>query len=350
MRAHPAFAALLALASLALPGCVTRPCRGREHAATSTPPSPEPSWERSGPVPEARLTLERAGTSSTRWDVVLPSRAGAAAPAVARAPVRMTWFRPTNVTGRRPAVVVSPILGSETAFVEDFAERFAREGWHALAVYRPEPAYDPAQPLAQVEERLQASVSGQVQALDWLLSCPDVDPRRIASFGISAGGIQGAMVAGADPRYVGHVIALAGGPLADVFVDTDEERLARLVREAERREGVDREVLRERLRAVIRTDPVLLGRHVAPERVLLVLARFDRAVPYRHGRRLEEALGRPETVVLPLGHYSSVLAMPFVKSRVLGFLHERFEAVAPAETGGDPGRALPSSGPSRSHS
>jgi dienelactone hydrolase len=242
-------------------------------------------------------------------------------------PIRMTWYRPVRIDaerGPRPAVIVSPILGSSTDFVADFAAAFARRGWHALLVRRLKVDYDPDRGLEQVEEGLAIAVSRQVQALDWLLGRPDVDPTKIASFGISAGGITGAMVAGVDRRYVAHVMLLAGGPLADVLVDSDEKGLRELTARAMARTGLTKEELRERLRGLIRTDPVLLAPRVDPQRVLLVIARYDQSVPARYGERLCEALGFPRTRRLPLGHYTSVLALPFVRGETVAFLAERF--------------------------
>jgi hypothetical protein len=47
-------------------------------------------------------------------------------------------------------------------------------------------------------------------------------------------------------------------------------------------------------------------------------------VPARYGERLCEALGFPRTRRLPLGHYTSVLALPFVRGETVAFLAERF--------------------------
>jgi acetyl esterase/lipase len=218
---------------------------------------------------------------------------------------------------------MSPILGGDGTLVADLALEFAREGWHVLLVRRGEIQIDDARPLAQIEDRLAADVSGEVQALDWLLTHADVDPARLATFGVSAGGIQGAMVAGADPRYVAHVIALAGGPLADVIAETEEKKLRRLVRRGTERTHATVDEVREALRRVIVTDPVLLGRYVPPEKVLLILARNDRSVPTWTGERLREALGEPKTLVLPGGHYGSILALPFVRAQAREFLLAR---------------------------
>lgn len=332
-------AVLLAMAMAMAVACSVIPM-GR---SSRSPPSRRGSdvdvrYVRSGPVPEATLSLDAVAQGVEVWDVSLPSKAAAGAPPEAAAPIGMRWWKPRSSSAdpsaesdsgpaRRPAVVISPILGSKSAFVSQFAERFAAEGWHAVVVFHPEIAYDPARPLHQAEERLADSVSRRIEVVDWLIARDDVDPTRLASFGISAGGIEASLAAGVDHRYVAHVIGLAGGPLSDVFVDSDEDDMKRLTATAARATGETREGLRRRLAATIRTDPIALAAAVPRDSVLLILAHHDRSVPTRNGKALRDALGRPRTIWLPLGHYASVLFLPFVKPRVVDFIRERFDAV-----------------------
>ena len=57
----------------------------------------------------------------------------------------------------------------------------------------------------------------------------------------------------------------------------------------------------------------------------MVISRFDRTVPTDCGERLWRALDRPEVVRLPLGHYTAVVALPFVEAKTISFLRSRFE-------------------------
>ncbi len=274
-------------------------------------------------MPIATTTVVARRPRLETVDVTLPARFAPGAPSEARSPISMRWWRPVPAGVPRPAIVMSPILGGEALLVSDLALDLALDGYHVLLVRRNDLTVDPRRPVTQVEDRLAADVSGQVQALDWLLTHADVDPARLGSFGISAGGIQNAMVAGVDPRYQAHVLALAGGPLADVITSSEEKQLRRLVREGRARTGLTTEALREELRRVVVTDPVALAAFVPPERVLLVMADEDRSVPTWTGERLREALGNPETVVLPWGHYRSILALPLVRTRMRAFLVAR---------------------------
>lgn len=323
------FGALLGGPVLALAACVrTRP-GGPPQPGRHPPPDVVARYARPGPVPVATTTVVARRPRLETLDVTLPARFPPGAPPEARAAISMRWWRPVPADAPRPAVVMSPILGGEALLVSDLALDLALDGYHVLLVRRHDLTVDPRRPVTQVEDRLAADVSGQVQALDWLLTHADVDPARLGSFGISAGGIQNAMVAGADPRYRAHVLALAGGPLADVIMTSEEAPLRRLVREGRARTGLDIEALREELRRVVVTDPVALAAFVPPERVLLVVADHDRSVPTWTGERLREALGNPETVVLPWGHYGSIVALPLVRARMRAFLVARLGRPAP---------------------
>lgn len=339
MRFGPNFLTAPAMLVLAATvGCAVTRRDAPEDASRHRSADVDPRYVRPGPIPSAALARRSRSPRVEVYDVTLPSKASPGAPPEARAPIGMRWWRPRAPDlrpTRHPAVVLSPILGSRSAFVESFAERFAREGWHAVVVFRPEVAYDPSRPFSQVEERIADAVTRRVEVLDWLLTRDDVDPSRLASFGISAGGIEASLVAGADPRYVAHVIGLAGGPLADVFVESDEDRIRRVTATARAAVGDTEAGFADRLRRTILTDPIRLAPRVPTDSVLLILARHDRAVPTHTGEALRSALGRPRTIFLPLGHYASVLFLPFVKPRVVDFLAARFEA-ARNETGRSP--------------
>jgi dienelactone hydrolase len=329
-------AAALASACTARPAPrETRPRRALADAALGAYYAPI------GPLPEAKVE-PKPKEETRRFRVArvdVPFEAPEGTPEAGRKPIRMTWYEPKGGEGGpRPLVLLSPILGSDTDFVEGFAEAFAERGWHAAIVRRPKIAYDPERPLSQVEDGMRVAVMRQRRALDWFLARDDVDPARVGSFGISAGGILGSIVAAADDRYAAHVLCLAGGPLADVLVDTSEKGLRKLVDRAMEREGMRRAEIRDALFREIRTDPVGLAHRVDPAKVLLFLARFDETVPTRCGRALWRAMGEPEMVMVPLGHYTSVLLLPWVRGRTVDFLEERFAAAA-RETA--PGRSAP---------
>jgi len=56
---------------------------------------------------------------------------------------------------------------------------------------------------------------------------------------------------------------------------------------------------------------------------LLVLGVFDRVVPFKLGWKLREHLGKPETILLPTGHLTAVLAIPTIQMQSVKFFESR---------------------------
>ena len=223
-----------------------------------------------------------------------------------------------------PLVLMSPILGNTLLLVDGFARSLATAGLHAAIVQRKELAFHPEDSLRLAEEEVRTLILRSRQALDHLIQRRDVDERRMGTLGISAGGVVSSMLAGVEPRLGAHVWMLAGGPLPDVLIDTAEDRFRGYARTILTTTPRTRAQLRRELRGLMVTDPIRLAGNVDPEGVLLVLARFDRSVPYRYGLALWRALGKPDRILSPLGHYSTFLLLPWLKQRTLSFFCERF--------------------------
>jgi hypothetical protein len=57
---------------------------------------------------------------------------------------------------------------------------------------------------------------------------------------------------------------------------------------------------------------------------LMFLAVFDRSVPAWTGRQLREAIGRPKTIYLLAGHYTSFIYLPYAQWESLCFVKRKF--------------------------
>ena len=76
--------------------------------------------------------------------------------------------------------------------------------------------------------------------------------------------------------------------------------------------GFTREEFRKDLEQKIKTDPKIVAKYIDANNTLLVLSLFDKSVPVKYGLRLRKRIGRPKTVLLFAGHYSSVAYTQFV--------------------------------------
>lgn len=290
-------------------------------------PSVADYYDAGGEVPEPLLKETSSDRGCRRDRILLPARLPDALADVPRAedPIEILHYRPLeDGPTARPLVLLSPILGNTWLVASHVARTFARQGLHAAIVHRKQLVFDPQQSVRRAEDEVRLVVMRSRQAVDWLARDPHVDPQRLGTFGASAGAIVSSMLAGADPRLCAHVWWLAGGPLAHVMAHTVEREYRDYRRAALRASGRRLGTLRDDLGGMLRTCPLGLARHVEPRQVLLVLARFDRSVPYRFGLRLWQELGRPERILVPLGHYGTFLLLPWLAQVSLEHFRRQF--------------------------
>lgn len=253
---------------------------------------------------------------STRWVQFEVTTPGEEAPHR----VQVIHHRPEGrPPGRRPAVVLTPILGARDELPGLLAAALAGRGIHAAIVLRGERVLDPTAPEARIERVLRTAVVERRRTVDWLSGLEDVDPDRIGACGASLGGIATALLAATEPRLRASALLLAGGDLPEVLVTSDEPRLVRW----RTRRGLPLDALRASLAREVVSDPLALAGAVDARRVLFVQARFDGSVPTPCQERLWQALGRPERWVLPTGHRTAGIYLPWLVPALASWFEER---------------------------
>jgi hypothetical protein len=298
------FAVLLALA-LFLSGC-----RGPSPLPSAAPGAVPLDWAayydyRRVPL-EGRLTSQeaRSGYSFEQWEL---------------GSIRMDWYR-TDRTGRRPLVILSPILAGNDLYVREFAAFYAARGMQAVIVYRQKEVFSADRPLKDVEEHFQQTVIELRQALDWLETQEGVDPERIGSFAISLGAILTVILAAVEPRVRCSVFALPAGHIAEIIMTSQDKAIRKRRRAYLEKHGWEEARALKELKAVIVSEPMLLAPRVDPVRSLMIIGLFDRVLGLGRSLDLWQALGRPRLIVLPTGHYTAYLATPYLKIVTYSFL------------------------------
>lgn len=243
------------------------------------------------------------------------------------APHPFSLYLPEELT-TFPLICMTPILGRLLFFDDLLLERrlarfFARSGLAAALIDRPIFQYDPKRGLEQIQQYLEASISRNQSVLDFLMTQKEIRSRAVGSFGISFGAVTNILWAAKDPRLKVNVFALAGGNLPEILVSSRDPLMKSYIQEILRATGLDRNQLKEALEKTLQIDPLQSAASLLREDVFLILALFDRVIRTRCGLALREALGKPKTLFLPLGHYLSLLAIPFVKWQLLDFFKSR---------------------------
>jgi dienelactone hydrolase len=238
------------------------------------------------------------------WDVTFPSPVKTAE--AANNTVHCEYYR-SRAAGRRPGVIVLHILGGDFPLSRLFANTLAQHGTSALFLKMPYygPRRDPNSPQRMVSADPRQTVEGMTQAvLDiraataWLASRPEIDPDQLGIFGISLGGITGALAATSEPRLKNVCLLLAGGDIGQVGW---ESRYTRTVREQWLAQGGTREQFLDIVRVV---DPVTYAAAAKGKRILMLNASDDEVIPRACTDSLWKALGEPEIRWYSGGHYS----------------------------------------------
>jgi hypothetical protein len=237
--------------------------------------------------------------------------------------IEIDYYRP-NGTNRMPVIMVLPMLGGGYELERHFAGYFAGKGYAAAIVRR-----DRRQKQMKVEELdllMRQMVIDHRQVIDWFETQPELDSGRVGIFGVSMGGIKGAILVALEPRIRAAALGLAGGDLPFIISRTTESGLVKRRNQEMKDRQITAEESERQLREIITCDPLTYAPYVDPRKVMLVLANNDTVVPIEKGIELKEKMRHPETIFIPGGHYTAILAIPYIKGRSMQFFEKRFNS------------------------
>jgi len=297
------------------PACTTTPYRATRDAPRSLDPS---LAERFGVPPLVLVTAGELQADGTCWrqDGVLE---------IDGVELGYSYWLPAKGSQPAPFVLVLPILAGGERITEHVCESLARRGIAAGSIERAWRLFKDKETIDELEAKLVRVVCAQRAFLAWVAEREGIDRGRIGCFGISMGGILATLLAAVEPRLDCAVICLAGGDFGELVVSADEIKLERWVRERLAADGISAAELQERIRREFEVEPLHFAPAVDPRRVLFVAARWDGVIPRSSREALWQALGRPERVDVPLGHYTSILALDWLVGRASRFAAGRFE-------------------------
>jgi len=222
------------------------------------------------------------------------------------------WQLPTG-PGPHPTVVVFPIRAGNHVVSEALAKALVNRGYAAIWLERRVSLFgedDHRAPgdFAAFAADLRNFVLDARSLIGWLATRPEVDPQRIATAGVSLGGILAATTLAQEPRASAGFFVMAGGGLPEILRDSQDGDVVRF-----REQGIEAHAFRdaEDLARLARpftdpVDPLSWAERIEPDRVLLISARFDQVIAADRTRALWLALGRPRWLTVPTGHYQLV--------------------------------------------
>jgi dienelactone hydrolase len=232
-------------------------------------------------------------------------------------------FLPSRKTNA-PVILILPMLGGKYPLERFFAKYFARHGLASVIVHREE--YDRTPESAEeVSKLFHQTVLDNKRAIDWLETRREVDVSRLGVFGVSMGGIKGALLTPLEPRIDASVLAMPAGDVPYLLTYSTEHGIARRRAAFLKAKNFTEEELRAHFEKGMTCDPIRFAQYVDPKKVLMVLAAWDTTVPIEKGLELRAKMGKPETIVVPSGHYSAVLYVFYLRHQTLLFFKDRLK-------------------------
>jgi dienelactone hydrolase len=238
--------------------------------------------------------------------------------------LRYRYWLPREGARPAPFLLVLPFLSGSERITDLVCRSLARRGVAAGAIERRWRLFKEQETVDELEAKFVDAVRAQRAFLAWVVEREGVDRGRVGCFGISIGGMLATLLAAVEPRLDCAVICLAGGDFGELVVSADEIQLERWVRGRLAADGISAAELQERIRREFEVEPLRLAPAVDPRRVLFVAARWDSVIPRPNREALWQALGQPERVDVPLGHYTSFLALNWIVARASRFAAGRF--------------------------
>jgi dienelactone hydrolase len=139
------------------------------------------------------------------------------------------------------------------------------------------------------EEQIQLIVDLR-RAIDLLLTRPEVDPDRLAYYGVSYGGAMGGLLAGVEDRLQAYVLVVGDGGLVTHLTGPEDWPRGELARLPEAGQQAW-------LEAMWPIEPIHYVAHAAPAALLFQNGTADRMVPAADALRYQAAGSEPKTVL-----------------------------------------------------
>lgn len=233
-------------------------------------------------------------------------------------------YLPKKVDGKIPAAIVLDILDGTAIIARGMARGMAEQG--VAALYVPMSCYGPRRPVDNEHLRLfqkdpskaidnvRQTVMDLRRAKCALATRPEIDPQRIGITGVSLGGIMTALTAGVDGTFYRVVPIMAGGDLPTIIFHARETRL---LRDALQAQGVSQ----EQAKAIVDPiDPLSFAGRIDPRRCLMINAARDEVIPKETTEALARAIGQPQILWFPLGHYTAIFYLPNIRQRTIEYM------------------------------
>jgi dienelactone hydrolase len=211
-------------------------------------------------------------------------------------------------------IIVLPIQGGDYEVSTLFATYFSRMGFQVLRFERRAEWLEASRSIEDLSRLARQYIRDVSRGLDLWVEQAETPINRVGLFGVSMGSMMARLVMDADKRIDAAVLCLGGSPMSEILIHGRDGDLNQYREKLKERLNQDDNTLRAELSEWM-DHKVSEGDAVDIQDIpkLLFCARFDRVVPWCNQVRLWHELDQPPRFILPAGHYSSIVFVPWIR-------------------------------------
>ena len=183
------------------------------------------------------------------------------------------------------------------------------------------------------------SVIDLFQVIDWAERQPEINAKKVAAVGISFGAFVSSIAMGLDERIKAAGLIVSGGNSTKIGWETRAS-------DYNRKRTQTREAYQKTLKSYMKylaeaeekglenvkppeesfwTDPMTFAHRLRQRPVLMINARWDRAIPKEAALDFWKAAGKPPISWLPATHPTIWLWYPIIRGKIVRFLKSTFD-------------------------
>ncbi len=172
--------------------------------------------------------------------------------------------------------------------------------------------------VARLKRTTYQSVLDVRRTIDFLITKPEFDPKRVGITGTSLGALVTALVFAVDTRVESATFILGGADFAQILWSSSRVVIQR---DLLRRRGYTEEKLRAELKDV---EPLTYLPERTTGSAFVIGAKYDTVIPEGSAEKLIRALPNPKVLWLETGHYGGIFVQRRLMREVAGFFASKF--------------------------
>ena len=225
----------------------------------------------------------------------------------------------------RPLMIIIPPVLDITPFDRIWAHQFvAKHGYNVFILKYNEKINDNERPLSDINRTFVSIMTSARLLLDYSEKDPNIDSRRVGTYGMSLGAILSAIFVGIDKRVDAGVLIVGGGNLPEILQTSDQGTVRRFREAKMEMENLKTpEEFKLALEKNFSFDPLFFAGRRSKEDVYMVMAMDDTAVASKNQMELWEAFNKPEYMSFPGQHFPVIFKNLFKHAPIYKYLEER---------------------------